>query len=256
MEYYNEIKISILRIIKNETEHSKNEQFEVVYKNGIYILMNNFKKFEESKKKNAYIDVKIIGDIAEIDRHLTYRLTKEKLNPIENALLSSEYEQIHNLSLKQVAQRLNKTEGDLSNKRRLLKLPIYIQSDIINNTLKERHGRAILQLVSNNKEDRIKEVYQEIKINKLNVSDSEKYISKVLGKKENKKANNDSNLLEVLDKREFSNKLAIPAINQIENDLNGSLDLITKHYPHLEITKEEGVSNRDYVIKIRIKNVK
>ncbi len=247
----NNINLSILRIYPLDTEKSNSENFQVEYKNGVYYLQNNFELFEKIKKDGqSSIDVELINDIQTVVSHLEYRLMKEKLNPIETALLTKELEQIYDTPTTKIAKRLNKTAGDLSNKKRLLKLPIYIQSDIINGILTERHGRAFLQLVNKNKENLIKNIYEQVKVKSLKVADTEKLIDKAIDKEKPSKE------LVKIDKRVLTKRVAIPAINQLENDFKKSLELIEKYYPELEIIQEEGLDSNDYTMKIIIKNVK
>lgn len=245
------INISLIRIIKAKKEKNNNEELEVEYKNGIFILINNFQKFDEYKKARIYIPITIISDIQTVADHLLYRLQKEKLNPIESALLYSEYEEINEINSHDLARKINVSQGNISNKKRLLKLPLMIQIDIINKKITERHGRALLQLANN--QQILKEVYEEIKLKKLKVSDTEILIDKKLNKK---KKEVDTKITKLENKRDIKNQTAILAINQLEKDMSKTMEVITKYYPELDINFNSGTKNKDYILEISIKNVK
>ncbi len=248
----NIINISLIRIVKNKNEINQKENLEVIYKSGIYVLINNFAKYEELKKKNRYIRVRILTPIKEVSEHITFRITKERINPIESALLFNELEQINDITQNELAKKLYITQGNISNKKRLLKLPLNVQVDIIKNVITERHGRALLQLVGKH-DDKISKVYDEIVMKKLNVSETENLINKILGKKTPIK---EEDIKELKNKRDLKNQLALPAINQLENEITKSLELIEKYYPQLDIKFIKGTKNKDYILAVEIKNVK
>lgn len=254
------IEVSVLRIIESEnnlsTINNENnlEYVNVVYENGIYKLDDSTESYKEIIKKNPkMIKISIKTPIKNVVNHLIYRLQKEKLNPIETALIFKELVQITEKRQSDLIKELNKTQGDVSNKIRLLKLPNFVQLDIINGRLTERHGRALLQLSATEYNDDLKKVYQEIMNKKLKVKETEIIINKILGKELPDK---DEKLKKLKSKRELKNKTAILGINQINNDLSKSLKLIEKYYPELLIEKTDGLLNKDYQINITIKNVK
>lgn len=250
------IKVSILRVKKNDIEIKEDDFFEVEYKNGIFYLLNNFKMFDDMKKsKEREVAVNIINsDIKQIAEHLKHRLKKEKLNPIEEALLTTELVQIMDISQNELANLLGHTQGNISNKKRLLNLPLYIQKDIIEEKLTERHGRAFLQLV--NKEDseiKMKKVYEEVILKKLNVSETENVINKVLGKKIKSKQ---TEIVKLDNKRDVRKKIAIPAINQVEKDMNDIMKLMEEYYPQIDVEFNTGIKDKDYIIELKFKDIK
>lgn len=76
----------------------------------------------------------------------------------------------------QAAQRLSKSQSALSNKLRLLKLPVDVRYFIEKEGLSERHARALLRL-SNEKD--IWKVLNIIKERNLNVEQTESYIDSI-----------------------------------------------------------------------------
>lgn len=255
----NVITVSSLRTILSPDGNwdEKTDFIQAEYINGMYLITSNLMEYKtliNSKVKEIPIEIK--SDIKRVFNHLIYRTKKEKLNPIEIAYLFEEIKQITGYNQKEMSQLLNKTQGNISNKRRLLKLPLFVQMSIINDELTERHGRALLQLTNNANSDKlIQRIYKEIIQKNLNVDQTEIIISKVLGKVK-EKDNGDRNIQTLSDKRELSNKTAIPVINQLEGDLKNSFDLISRFYPEIDINLEEGIDDKDYVFKIEIKNVK
>lgn len=83
------------------------------------------------------------------------------------------------LSQSDVAKKLGKSQSALSNKLRLLRLPVDVRYYIEQEGLTERHARALLQL--DNEKD-IWKVLNVIKQKGLNVAQTEKYIESITNK--------------------------------------------------------------------------
>lgn len=262
-----QIEVSILRVVKgNETlrkengkernlgEEEYNNFVEVEYVNGVYkVLANNYILEESIKRSDKKIKIIIKSEISKVLNHLIYRTQKERMNPIEIAFLFEEIKAITNSNQKSLAELIGKTQGNISNKTRLLQLPLFLQVELIKNKLTERHGRAFLQL-TNNKDQltAMQAIYKEVVLKNLNVGQTEILINKALGKKLKEK---NEKVLEVTNLRDLRVKAAIPVINQITGDIEKSLELIEKYNPELEIKLEKGISEKDYVININIKNI-
>src|SRR5699024_8894929 len=135
-----------------------------------YHIRSNFELYQNLiNNKQKLIPVEIEGDVSKVLSHLVYRVKREKINPIEIAFLFEEIKQITRCNQKQLSNLVEKTQGNISNKRRLLKLPLVIQMHIINDELTERHGRAMLQLIGKENSDHlIQQLYKEIFQKKLN----------------------------------------------------------------------------------------
>ncbi len=86
----------------------------------------------------------------------------------------------------EVAKRLSKSQSALSNKLRLLNLPVDVRYFIEKEDLTERHARALLKL---EKEKDIWSVLNVIKERKLNVEQTENYIDRMLNKQPKKRKN-------------------------------------------------------------------
>ncbi|SJZ89519.1 nucleoid occlusion protein [Garciella nitratireducens] len=106
---------------------------------------------------------------------LIENLQREDLNYIEEA--QSYYHLIndHGLTQEQVAQKVGKTQSTIANKLRLLRLSESVQKVVIDQSLSERHARALLRLPD---EELQMDVLNKIIKNKLNVKKTEELIEK------------------------------------------------------------------------------
>ena len=72
-------------------------------------------------------------------------IQRDNLNFFEEAEAISKLSTVYNLSQQEIANKLGKSQSSLSNKCRLLKLSSELRSIIIENSLSERHARALLK---------------------------------------------------------------------------------------------------------------
>lgn len=110
---------------------------------------------------------------------LLENLQRENLDFFEEAESVSRLISHFGMTQEQVAQKLGKSQSTLSNKLRLLKLPIEIRYFIQNEGLTERHARAMLKLPT---EKDMWHVLNQIKTRGLNVTQTEKEIELLLNK--------------------------------------------------------------------------
>lgn len=114
---------------------------------------------------------------------LLENLQRENLDFFEEAESISRLISHFGMTQEQVGQKLGKSQSTLSNKLRLLKLPIEIRYFIQNEGLTERHARALLKLPA---EKDMWHVLNQIKARGLNVTQTEKEIEHMLGKEPQK----------------------------------------------------------------------
>lgn len=108
---------------------------------------------------------------------LIENLQREDLNFIEEAEGYSNLITDHGFTQQQLAEKMGKNQSTIANKIRLLKLPEDIKRNIIEYSLTERHGRALLRLP----DDELKrEVLDKVIKNKLNVSKTEHLVDEIL----------------------------------------------------------------------------
>ncbi|MFW6000937.1 MAG: nucleoid occlusion protein [Halanaerobium sp.] len=115
---------------------------------------------------------------------LVENLQRKDLNFIEEASAYKKLLDEFNLTQKELAEHLAKSQSTIANKLRLLNLSKEIRDQLIENNLSERHGRALLKLDS---EQLQKELIAEIGKKGLTVRESEKLIKKRLSPTEKKK---------------------------------------------------------------------
>lgn len=77
---------------------------------------------------------------------LIENLQREELTAIEEALAYQQLLEMHSLTQEALAQRLGKGQSTVANKLRLLKLPQFVQSAILNREITERHARALIAI--------------------------------------------------------------------------------------------------------------
>ncbi len=109
---------------------------------------------------------------------LVENLQRTDLNPIEEAQGYKKLMLEFNLTQEEIAQMVGKKQSTIANKLRLLKLPPLVQEKVIDGTITERHARALLRLPS---EADILKVLKQIEQRKLNVSQTEDLVNKMLG---------------------------------------------------------------------------
>ncbi len=119
--------------------------------------------------------VKDFNDQQMAEIALIENLQRKDLNFLEEAQAYQRLLEEFDLTQKELAARVSKSQSTIANKLRLLNLPIQIREKLLAADLSERHGRALLQL--ENAEQQLA-VIEEIKEKELNVRDSEKLIKK------------------------------------------------------------------------------
>lgn len=115
---------------------------------------------------------------------LVENLQRKDLNFMEEAAAYQRLIDEFELTQNELADRLSKGQSTIANKLRLLKLPEDIQKQLIDNSLSERHGRALLKVES---EETQNEIIEEISRKELNVRESEKLIKKKIDPVKKKK---------------------------------------------------------------------
>lgn len=111
---------------------------------------------------------------------LTENVQRENLNYIEEAAAYKRLMDEYGLTQGEIARRMGKQQSTISNKMRLLALPVEIQALLAKYQLSERHARALLKLQDNKQR---KMILEKIAGHNLNVKQSEKLIDDFLAKK-------------------------------------------------------------------------
>jgi ParB family chromosome partitioning protein len=151
------------------------------YKNGAkYELVAGERRLRACKMLGMqYIPSIIVNTDPETSAELAIieNIIRKDLNMFEEANAYSFLTTQMGLSQEEIALKMSKSQSSIANKLRLLRLSEEEQDLILRSDLTERHARALLRL--NSVDSRLKALNYII-INKLNVSESEKYISSML----------------------------------------------------------------------------
>ncbi len=267
-------KISTLRVVDkykmldSMTEERKKKAIEkyankiaqyyvqVSYDNGVFVVVDNIDYFYviQAKQINV-INVAInVNEIDIIKQKLLFRAKKEILNPMLAAFIYSELKEIGGMSQDEISKEIKKTQGAISNKTRLIQLPTTVQIAIIKEQIKERHGRAILQL--RNREDynlQAHDIVKKIVQNNLKVDEVDDIVSTLLGKSVGKRET--LKLVALDEKNQLKRKELKLVINEINREMDELQKKLTAHFPKLEFEKEEGTDRDDYVFLIKMKGI-
>ena len=166
---------------------------------------------------------------------LIENLQRQNLGYFEEAVAIEKLMNDFGLSQDEVAKQLGKAPSTVSNKLRLLALPVKIREMLCENSLSERHARALLRLP----EDKMLSVVEKIIEKKMNVTRAEEYIEEILNEKNDKRVT----------KTMFSDvKIFIKTINH-------AVDTMKKAGIKADIKKEEKEESFIYHIKIPKKQV-
>lgn len=155
--------------------------------NGYEIIMGE-RRYRASKLVNALYIPAIVVDISNGDSAvvaLVENLQRENLNFLEEASALSKLIEEHNLTQKEIADKIGKKQSTISNKLRILTLSDTIKEKILLNSLTERHARALLKVDG---KDQIKILNRVVK-NGLNVKKTEELIA-TLNKNKRRKSQN------------------------------------------------------------------
>ena len=100
-------------------------------------------------------------------------IQRKNLSPIEEAKSYKKLLDRGYLTQDELASRMGKTQGAISNKLRLLNLSQEVQDALLNNQISERHARSLLKIEN---EDEQIEILNKIINQRLNVRDTDSLI--------------------------------------------------------------------------------
>lgn len=172
---------------------------------------------------------------------LIENIQRENLGYIEEAEAFCSLVSEHGLTQEELAQKLGKNQSTIANKIRILKLSPKIRDTLRENSLSERHARALLRL--NDEKMRLKVLDIIIKRG-LNVSKAEELVEEILNKHEPPTEESEKKDIRVFrDVRIFS------------NTIKQAVELMKRSGIDAETQKTESEDFIEYTIKIP-KNVK
>ena len=116
---------------------------------------------------------------------LIENLQRQNLGFFEEAAAIEKLMKDFSLSQDEAARRLGKAPSTISNKLRLLSLPLEVKQIIMEKGLSERHARALLKL----NEDEVMPVLNKVTEKKLNITQTEALVEDTLQRREAPKRN-------------------------------------------------------------------
>ncbi|MBQ1495759.1 MAG: ParB/RepB/Spo0J family partition protein [Bacilli bacterium] len=108
-------------------------------------------------------------------------IQRKNLSPIEEAKSYKKLLDRGYLTQDELASRMGKTQGSISNKLRLLNLSNDVQDALLNNKISERHARSLLKIEN---EDEQVEILNRIMNERLNVRETENLINSYINNEE------------------------------------------------------------------------
>lgn len=167
---------------------------------------------------------------------LIENLQRENLNYMEEAEGYQKLLEDFNMTQEAMAEKVGKKQSTIANKLRLLRLPAEVRSLLLQNGLTERHARALLKL---EKVEQQMATLQAVVEKKLNVTQTEAFIDKLLaGKQQEKK----KHIVLTSDVRLYVN--SIKKVTQAIKAVN------------IPVKMEQVIDGDDVVVTVRIRNMK
>ena len=162
---------------------------------------------------------------------LIENLQRQDLGYFEEALAIEKLMQDFSITQDEVARRIGKAPSTVSNKLRLLTLPEQAKKLLCENSLSERHARALLRL----DKDDVMTCLEVIIERKLNVSQTENYINELLSREEKPKRNT---------------KIMFSDVKIFLNTINNAVDTMNRAGIRADIKREDTGDFYRYVIDI------
>ncbi len=179
-QIFDEEKIDSLS--KSIAEFGVLQPLSVRKKDDYYELIAGERRLIASKKAGITEIPCILVDVEDKESSiisLIENIQREDLNFYEVAVSYKNIIEQFSLTQSELAKKLSVSQSSIANKLRILKLENNIITTIIDNNLTERHARVLLKIKDNHLKQK---ALNQIVKNKLNVSDSEKLIDKLLTK--------------------------------------------------------------------------
>lgn len=211
-------------ILQPITVLEKNEMFEIVM---------GERRFRASKKAGLKDIPAIIVDINENESAvvaLIENVQRRDLNFVEEANSYSQLITKFGYSQEQIARQVGKKQSTISNKMRILSLGSDVLNILLENSLSERHGRALLKIKNN---DKRLEIANTVVKKSMTVKETEIYIEKMMKKNIKKKIRLGGTLDYKIYLNSFKNayKTVVDSgvnIDYKENDYEDFIEIIVK----------------------------
>ena len=170
---------------------------------------------------------------------LVENIQRENLSFMEEAEAYRNLLYRHGLTQEELASSLGKSQSFVANKVRLLRLSSVVREIIKDNSLTERHARALIKL--NNEEAQIKAL-EKIADNNLNVQQTEELVSEMI---KEESANPEPVRLPCIKPRTINN------VRLYTNTLRHAIDLIRRQGADVKNTETEYDDYIEYIITVK-----
>lgn len=147
----------------------------------VYELIAGERRLRASKLANLLtvpvVILEVDNENSLLEMALIENIQRTDLNPMEEAEAYSKLIERFGYTQEETAKKVGKKRSTITNMLRLLNLPLFIKTDIIEGVLSEGHGRALLRLVDDPM--KLKEVRELIIKKNLSVRQTETLIRNV-----------------------------------------------------------------------------
>jgi ParB family chromosome partitioning protein len=141
--------------------------------NGVYELIVGERRWRAAQKAGLKVVPVVIKDVSSnelLELALIENIQREDLNPLEEAMAYKRLISELGFTQAQVAAKVGRERSTVANFLRLLQLPVYAQTDLLNGKFSMGHARAILMVEDPEKQ---KELRDEIIKKDLSVRQAE-----------------------------------------------------------------------------------
>lgn len=186
--------------------------------NGSYFLIAGERRTRAAKLAGLTRIPAVIRDASDKDSALialVENVQRENLNYIEEAAAYRRLMEEYGLTQAEISRKVGKKQSTISNKIRLLTLPLEVQLELAKHQLTERHARALLKVESPQLQ---KQILQKIVDHNLNVKQSEKLIEDFLAKRAEERRKGEK--LKYINYRIYINTIrkAFSTIHEVESN--------------------------------------
>lgn len=208
--------VALIELSQSIKEHGIIQPLTVRKRGDIYELVAGERRLRAAKLASlgevpcTLVD---ITDTQSAQIALLENLQREDLNYIEEAEAYYNLMNDHNFTQEEIASKMGKKQSTVANKLRLLKLSPQVRGLCLENSLTERHARALLSVTDEKLQ--LKIIEKVIK-NGLNVKKTEELINKELLKLAGKSLNSKNKNIKSI----FPAKLYVNTIKQVFDKFN------------------------------------
>jgi ParB family chromosome partitioning protein len=196
--YFNEEKIN--ELAASIKEHGVIQPLIVTQSGAKFELVAGERRFEASKKAGLLkvpVIIREAGEKEKLELAITENVQRHDLDPIEEGKAYKKLMDEFEMSQDEVAVKMGKSRSAISNKIRLLSLPVEIQKALIFGEISEGHAKAILAMPNQEKQ---RALFEMIKKNGLTVRQVEEKTKEVSVKSHSRVVNTDPQIKELENK--------------------------------------------------------